>query len=528
MPQTQMRQFLGYDDIEKQLREFEAIERRRLGLDEPAQWREDEAAPFLGSQRAHTTVLFGGLTVMQDRLIEAALGHLGYKIEALACPDNNALQIGKEFGNRAQCNPTYFTVGNLIKHLNHLRDDKGMTPQQIVDRYVFVTAGGCGPCRFGMYVTEYRKALRDAGYDGFRVMLFQQSADLKQGCEEAGLALTPKFFITIIKAVMAGDVLNLIGYRMRPYEVEPHSVDKALDECRQIVSEALANGKSVLSALRRCRARLNRVELDRLQAKPKVAVIGEFWAMTTEGDGNYRLQRFLEKEGAEVEVQPITNWMLYMLWEVIYDNRRKMRLSRERDLLESERKRSRLNFAPIGKELQIRLLRKIVTVSFNRFAKAVGLNDYHLTDQDALAKKSHSYYLNELRGGEGHMEVGKLIVAFEKRKSHLVLSVKPFGCMPSSAVSDGVQSLVTARYPQANFLPIETSGDGAVNVYSRVQMALFKVRQKARDELEQALTERGLTLDAVRQRLAQRKGNATRYPEHRDACTAANAVYELK
>jgi hypothetical protein len=58
-------------------------------------------------------------------------------------------------------------------------------------------------------------------------------------------------------------------------------------------------------------------------------------------------------------------------------------------------------------------------------------------------------------------------------------------------------------------------------------MALFKVRQKARDELEHALIERGLTLDAVRQRLAQRKGNATRYPEHREACTAANAVYEI-
>ena len=26
-------------------------------------------------------------------------------------PDNDALRYGKEFGNRGQCNPTYFTVG---------------------------------------------------------------------------------------------------------------------------------------------------------------------------------------------------------------------------------------------------------------------------------------------------------------------------------------------------------------------------------------------------------------------------------
>jgi predicted nucleotide-binding protein (sugar kinase/HSP70/actin superfamily) len=50
----------------------------------------------------------------------------------------------------------------------------------------------------------------------------------------------------------------------------------------------------VLKALWRGRKILQKVELDRLKPKPKVAIIGEFWAMTTEGDGNYHLQRFLE------------------------------------------------------------------------------------------------------------------------------------------------------------------------------------------------------------------------------------------
>ena len=49
---------------------------------------------------------------------------------------------------------------------------------------MFVTAGACGPCRFGTYVTEYRKALRDSGFDGFRVLLFQQQGGLKQATGE--------------------------------------------------------------------------------------------------------------------------------------------------------------------------------------------------------------------------------------------------------------------------------------------------------------------------------------------------------
>ena len=96
-------------------------------------------------------------------------------------PDNDALRYGKEFGNRGQCNPTYFTVGNLVKYLIDAARRAGLPAEEIVENYVFLTAGACGPCRFGMYVTEYRKALRDAGFDGFRVMLFQQTGRPQAG-----------------------------------------------------------------------------------------------------------------------------------------------------------------------------------------------------------------------------------------------------------------------------------------------------------------------------------------------------------
>lgn len=57
--------------------------------------------------------------------------------------------------------------------------------------------------------------------------------------------------------------------------------------------------------LRQCRDRLDQVELDRTRVKPIVKITGEFWAQTTEGDGNYRTFAFLEREGAHVLVDPI-------------------------------------------------------------------------------------------------------------------------------------------------------------------------------------------------------------------------------
>ncbi|WP_276914364.1 2-hydroxyglutaryl-CoA dehydratase [Aneurinibacillus aneurinilyticus] len=512
--------------IENELRLFQTEQETALGLQEKKdQWFDPVPRKFLLKDKATTTILFGGLTMAQDYLVGGALKGLGYRVEHLDCPDNESLRYGKEFGNRGQCNPTYFTVGNLIKHLHHLRDVEGKSKEEIVRNYLFITAGSCGPCRFGTYVTEYRKALRDAGFDGFRVLLFQQQDGLKQATgEESALKLDASFFISFLKAVLLGDILNAIGYRIRPYEVDVGSTDAALSRCKQYLYDVLSQRKQLFPALRRCRQELQAIRVDRTQVKPKVSIIGEFWAMTTEGDGNYQLQRFLEREGAEVEVQSITAWILYLIWEGRYDTRKRMNLQ------EADSGRYGLK----GKNPALRLLvlglaDRAVRVMFQAYARAIGLHDYHLPNMDQIAQVAHDHYNNHLRGGEGHMEVGKLILNTAKKKVNMTISVKPFGCMPSSGVSDGVQSLITEKYPEAIFLPIETTGDGAINVYSRIQMMLFKAKQAAQKEFEEALAKKGITVQQLQQIPGQAKfTHPLQTSRHVVACTAANTVYGIR
>jgi dissimilatory sulfite reductase (desulfoviridin) alpha/beta subunit len=79
------------------------------------------------------------------------------------------------------------------------------------------------------------------------------------------------------------------------------------------------------------------------------------------------------------------------------------------------------------------------------------------------------------------------------------------------------------------FLPIETTGDGEVNVHSRVQMMLFKARQKAKDELDQALAETGMDKATFKKRLqgSRRWRNAFLQPPHKVAGRAANLAYAI-
>src|SRR5215470_7080400 len=242
----------GLDDmsleaIEAELKKFEIEERKRLGLpvESSKHWFDEVPRKFTADQREHTTILVCGLTMAHDLFIQSALRGIGYKVLALDVPDNDALQYGREYGNRGQCNPTYFTVGNLVKYLDGLRA-RGMSKEDIVEKYLFVTAGACGPCRFGTYVTEYRKALRDSGFDGFRVMLFQQQGGLKQATGDGvGLEMNPAFFWGLIRAIMIGDVLNALGYRIRPYEVEPGAADRALEISKRIISDAFEHNTSL-------------------------------------------------------------------------------------------------------------------------------------------------------------------------------------------------------------------------------------------------------------------------------------------
>lgn len=479
--------------IEENLKQFEQEQAGERGAPKE-QWRDLNPTQFVASQRAHTTILHAGLTMAHDLFIQSAFRGLGYKVEAMDVPDNRALQFGREFGNRGQCNPTYFTVGNLVKKLKAM-EAGGLTKQDIVKNYIFATAGSCGPCRFGTYVTEYRKALRDAGFEGFRVILFQQAGGIKQATgEELGLKIDAQFFITIGKAILLGDALNALMYRIRPYEVEAGATDATLDRAKQRIARAFETRKGLLKALWQTRRELAAIKVDRTRVKPRVAIIGEFWAMTTEGDGNYKMQRFLEQEGAEVDIQLVTNWILYLLWGAKYDTleRAKLKGTDKRVGEDGLGSKFALENVNVGKKLwMLRVGEWFVRGLFYSYARILGLRNYHLPDMDHVAQISHSFYDNNLRGGEGHMEVGKLIHNVVDQKVNMTLSIKPFGCMPSSAVSDGVQSLITELYPSAIFLPIETNGDGAVNVYSRVQMQLFKARQAAEKEVQDALQSLG-------------------------------------
>ncbi len=469
--------------------------------------------PLAEADLRQVTLLFGGLTAMHERLIEGAWEGVGYRARALPTPDNEALGLGREFCNKGMCNPAYYTIGNVLKFLFRLRK-AGVT--RIEDRFAYITAGSCGPCRFGTYEAEYRRALAQAGFPNFRIVLIQQTRGLEQSTDESGLPMGRPFLLALVRALMVGDLLNEIGYALRPYEVEPGAIDRALDLGRRWLYWSLRDRDSPVPALRRLRRELDRVPIDYTRVRPRVKITGEFWAQTTEGDGNYRLARWLEEEGAEVMVEPVGTWVEYLIWK------RLQWLGDRRGLAGDGHPRGLA-------ELRLRMGQILFDSVYNTYRAALGFRPEPLASMDALARMAQDYYNTRIGGGEGHMEVAKTVFSVRRRKAHMVISVKPFGCMPSTQ-SDGVQVKVMADHPDALFVSVETSGDGEVHVKSRIQMVLFEAKARAQQEFDEVAAR----LDLGQQLCADGAAEPPQMPApttplpRRQVGTAANYLWWLK
>ena len=523
-------------EIKKRLEAERARLRKIAGLDKPDHFHRPIERAFTAEQRNHVTILFGGFTWKHEDLIRAVFQGCGYSCEKLPVPDVPAFQTGKEFGNNGQCNPTYFTVGNLVQYLQFL-EKEGLSRQQILDNYVFFTAGSCGPCRFGMYEAEYRFALKNAGFDGFRVLLFKDSDGIKAESGEPGLKFTIDFGFGMLNAMHLGDVINDIIYQIRPFEVTKGESDRIFREAVDGLCEDLKNrksfeveraapdwakpkfksnkilrntfnvfgkwhenmwGKDYLGALQAAREKLNSIEVDRTKVKPVVKITGEFWAQLTEGDGNFHMFEFLEREGAQVLVEPIATWVAYLMYQAKAHAIAKWPVNRpHRNPKWYEAKKQFANYIGLHKKLWgIGAGQRMWNFFYHRTIRQMGGITHHLVSQKELADLANPFYNQFARGGEGHLEVGKNVFYTIHKLCHMVLALKPFGCMPSSQ-SDGVQSAVINKFKDMIFLPIETSGEGEVNAHSRVQMALGEAKVKAKAEFEQCLKSTGKSLQEI-------------------------------
>ncbi|MBD3344783.1 MAG: hypothetical protein GF401_06945, partial [Chitinivibrionales bacterium] len=423
--------------------------------------------------KKEVTILYNFVERRKSFFLRAFFERNGYKYKDLGDHILEDVRWGKEFGNRMECNPMYFTSGSLLRNLFIIQEEKNFTKEEIVEKYVFLGGGGqCGPCRYGMYPQEYWKALNDAGFKGFRVIVFSSGFTTEMQRGNSALPVDLKFRVNMAMAFILSDFLHIAECALRPYAKNKKTALRALARMERILLDAFCS-RWWWFALPRALKRVGKL-LHSIPRKenplPLIYVTGEFFANLAHNEGNYNLRRFIMDEGCEVYPGLFTNRVMYDFWRQERVFRRELKYEKS-----------------IAKKMQAlaliitaRCRSLFVKYLYNKLKKVLrpelfgGRAD--LYDLHHLARLGHEYYHPEIFGGEGNLEVAEAVYY-----SDLVdgfISAKPFGCLTSSGISDGIQAKVMARFPQLNFLSIETSGDNEVGILSRVSMLLFKAKQR--------------------------------------------------
>ena len=450
--------------------------------------------PFTRAERDHTTILFGGLHWRLERALQAVLENGGYKARILPVATREDLLTGREVADIGQCCPTSFTTGNLVNFLK--KEAKEIGAEEVSKKYVYLTAGSCGACRFGQYHQSYELGLRNSGLEAFRMFLMAQDQMDQKAAMGDGVDLNLPMTLGCLWGIFCTDLVQDLEYQVRPYEVVPGQTDQvvkdSVEHLYQVFRDRPARGpyKSILwhltspyftRAMREVHRKFSTIELDRLRVKPAVKITGEFYLQTVEGDPNYNIHRWLEAEGAEVYPAGITVWMDYLL---------RLGLQRFEDYSGIE-KGARLKLG-LG-----RVVQGIYRVAFNRLRRAMGNLPHELPSQFELRRLAAPYFHRNLDGGEGDMLVGKAIWSYLHKKAHMICELSPYSCMPNT-MSIGAMANVIGRYPDLLYAPLEIKGDAEVHALSRCQMILTEAKKRAQREFDESLARAGLTVEEVR------------------------------
>ncbi|MFC1661022.1 activator of (R)-2-hydroxyglutaryl-CoA dehydratase, partial [Gemmatimonadota bacterium] len=239
--------------------------------------------------------------------------------------------------------------------------------------------------------------------------------------------------------------------------------------------------------------------VDRTRPRPVVKIVGEFYSHLSETDANYKMFQFLEGEGAEVAAGSVGGVLQYWFFKSRQDLLQRWGLNppNPNPRLWQLRLRFQNWKTSAVKPFIFFLIDRVSRHLYRRTNRALGDLAHVPTQQEVLASAADSYYRPLTRGGEGHLEVGESIHSTSHGGCHMVLSLKPFGCMPSTQ-SDGVMATVVTHFDEMLFASIETTGDSDINAYSRVQMVLSDAHRRAVREFDEALESAGRRLEEIR------------------------------
>lgn len=416
---------------------------------------------FTKKMRKKHTILCPQMSPVHFQFLQEAFNSSGYNLQVLPSVDTKAVDEGLKYVNNDACYPTIIVVGQIIAALKSGEYD--------VENTSVIISQTCGGCRATNYIGFLRKALKEAGFPKVPVI----------SLNSAGIEKNPGFTFTypvVKKSIMAlvyGDLLMRVLYKVRPYEMILGSANLLYDKWVKICKEALIKGKS-----REFKNNISSIvsDFDNLQikniSKPQIGLVGEI-LVKFHPTANNNIIEVIESEGGEAVMPDLTDFFLYCAMDADFKYK----------YLGKSRTDKILNNMAIKYIEGYRKHMKLVLEKSKRFVAPKTIHE--------LANGAKPIVSLGNQAGEGWFLTAEMVELIESGTRNIVC-MQPFACLPNHVTGKGMIKELKRRYPGSNITAIDYDpGASEVNQINRIKlmMSVALKNLKAEDEAKIAYDE---------------------------------------
>lgn len=420
------------------------------------------------------TLLLPDMAPFGVRLLAASFRAVG--VPAIVMQTYQGLSLGKEFTSGKECFPCQVTLGDILHHLQQEKQRLGSAFSP--DRYVYFLPETDGPCRFGMY-NKLQRLILDR-FDGFKdvpiLYISTQNAYATENIMPADRS--PVFRKLSYVAMIIGDVLDRIVWRVRPYELRPGITDAFLQDALPAMTGLIETVGADLEFSKLYRllediACTARTFIDPQQPRrPRIGIVGEIY-LRHHPDANQDLVRELERYGAEVVDASCGEWVNFVTFERIRKLRRQWSLDwKTRDRRGMKENAGRLLGHEMEKFYQAWRQQQV----YRQVLPHLDIHPDH-SIRTIERRLDHGRLFNFDVGTEAALSIGGALEQAHEGFNGIV-NVFPFTCMPSTICSAILKPLLhRMKIPY-----LDAPYDGTTQ--SNRQVALRTFMYQAKQHLE--------------------------------------------
>ena len=400
------------------------------------------------------TILVPQMSPIHFELVEPLLRSEGYNVVLLPSVDQGAVEAGLKYVNNDICYPSILVTGQIMEAIESGKYDLSRTA-------VIITQTG-GGCRATNYIALIRKALKDSGHPDVPVISLSMASGLGESSPGFNI-FKPALLVKAADALLYGDLMMQLLYRVRPYEAVPGSADALYEQYMAEAKDLLTHvvGKEFYDFCQRTVDAFEAFPLVDDRSKPRVGVVGEI-LVKFHPTANNQVVRVIEQEGCEANVPGLVDFFLFGLTNAI----------NTKDEIGSKATSRATHLAAIK---AIEGLRAPIDKMLRQSTRFEGYSDiFELADK---AKQVLSL-CNTM--GEGWLLTAEMCDLIESGTPNIVCC-SPFACLPNHVVGKSVIKRLRQMHPESNIVAVDYDpGASEVNQLNRIKLMISVAKENFR------------------------------------------------